>query len=149
MVVPEKQAVREYDRTVLLERIEREGSTIGASMPISLSVDGTEYTIREEVLALVAADELSQSQRDRAGELARVLRRARRQRHDRLSSGECDRETGEDLVAEIAGIDRALNALKQLDAPGIAQQAQQRERADQERWLQFLKEALGHDEGQR
>lgn len=141
--------MREYDRTVLLERIEREGATIGASMPQTVTVDGEEYTVREDVLDLVATDSLSADQRDRVGELARALRRARRERRDLLASADFDFETGEAIVEEIAGIDRALNALEQLDAPGVGEQAQQRDRADRERWMQFLREALGHDEGRR
>lgn len=141
--------MREYDRAVLLERVEREGATIGATIPSSLEVDGESVAVRATVLDLVGAEALSAADRERAGALARHLRRARRERHDRLRAGECDRETGEDLVAEIAGIDRAMNALAQLDAPGVAEQARHRERVDRERWLAFLREALGHDRGRR
>lgn len=137
--------MREYDRAVLLERIEREGSTIGATMPISLTIDDEEYAVREFVVEITSTDEPSEAQRDRAGELARALRRARKTRRDQLVSTVDERELGEQLVDEIAGIDRALNALEQLDAPSVTAQAEQRARVDQERWLSFLKEALGHD----
>lgn len=141
--------MRDYDRTVLLERIEREGATVGARMPEAIEVDGTRQPVRSEVLELTAAGDLSDDEADRARELAIALRQARKGRLSRLRSADLDRTTGEALAEEIAGIDRALNALTQLDAPGVAEQAEQRARADQARWMSFLREALGHDEGRR
>lgn len=141
--------MREYDRTVLLERIEREGATVGARMPETLAVDGETVCVREAVLELTG-DDLDAAGRERAGALVRTLRRARQARLDRLRTGEdLDREAGEALAETIAGIDRALNALEQLDAPGVAEQAEQRQRADQQRWMSFLREALGHDQERR
>ena len=141
--------MRDYDRAILLERIEREGATIGASIPIELDVEGEHHRIRAPILGLVAEDELSEEQRALAGSLASILRRARKERYERLDRGDCDFETGERLVEEITGIDRARTTLNQLDSPGVAEQAAQRERADRQRWLAFLKEALGHEQGRR
>lgn len=141
--------MREYDRTVLLERLEREGATIGATMPSAVEVDAEVHAVRAPVLDLVDRDELSDSDRERAQALARTLRRARSDRVNRLRTGDLDFDAGEAVVDEVAGIDRALNALGQLDAPGLAEQVQERERVDSERWLAFLREALSHDQGRR
>lgn len=141
--------MREYDRAVLLERIEREGSTVGVSIPLELEVDGESHAIRRPILELQGADELSSAERERAGELVRLLTSARAERLDRITAGSVDRERGDAIAEAIAGIDRALNALAQLDAPGVAEQANQRTRVDYERWLAFIREALGHERGRR
>lgn len=137
--------MREYDRTILLERVDRDGSTVGVRMPMTVEVGGETVAVREPVLELTGTDELSDSQRERAAALARTLRAARTERYQQLKGDDLDREAGERLADTIAGLDRALNALAQLDAPGVAEQAEQRSRVDQQRWLSFLKEALGHD----
>lgn len=137
--------MREYDRTILLERVDRDGSTVGVRMPMTVEVGGETVAVREPVLELTGTDELSDSQRERAAALARTLRAARTERYQQLKGDDLDREAGERLADTIAGLDRALNALAQLDAPGVAEQAEQRSRVDQQRWLSFLKETLGHD----
>ncbi|MFW6153474.1 MAG: DUF5788 family protein, partial [Halobacteriota archaeon] len=77
--------------------------------------------------------------------LKRSLRRARPARLDRLEDPSCSFEEGETIVEEITGIDRAMNALDEIGAPGVEEQARRVERADRRRWMSFLKEALGHE----
>jgi len=46
---------------------------------------------------------------------------------------------GEALAASIIGIDRALDALRGLDAPAPETEAKRQEAADRKRWMSFLK----------
>lgn len=140
--------MRDYERAILLERIERDGSTVGAAIPAELEVDGETWPLREAVLELTAG-EPDDAARDRARELVRGLRGVRRDLHGRLEAPETTREEGEAIVETVAGIDRAINALTQLDAPGVAEQADRRRREDRRRWLAFLREALGQEDDRR
>lgn len=137
--------MREYERAILLERIERDGATVGAEIPAEVEVDGEPIALRSAVIELTTG-ELDDETRDRAADLARGLRGTRRTLRERLESPETSLEEGEAIVETIAGIDRALNALTTLDAPSVQEAADRRKREDQRRWLSFLKEALGQEE---
>lgn len=141
--------VRDYDRTILLERLEREGATVGAQIPTSIEIDQERIALRTEVLALTVVDTPTEEDRQRARALQRSVRQARRQRYDRLKAGECSREEGEVLVEEIRGLDRALNAIADLGETSVEEEAKRRERMNDERWMQFLRQALGHDSNRR
>lgn len=138
--------MREYERTVLLERIDREGATVGTSMPATITHDGEEVAVRDPVMELASGDDLSDGDHARATELKRTLRRRRSELHECIESGDITKREGEELVEVITGIDRALNALDQLGEPSVTEQARQHEKVDQQRWMSFLREALGHDQ---
>lgn len=140
--------MRDYERAILLERVERDGATVGAAIPAELEVDGEVLPLRERVLE-ITADEPDDEARERARRLVKGLRGVRRELRATVEDPATSREEGEQLVETIAGIDRAINALTQLDAPGVAEQAERRQREDRRRWMNFLKEALGQDEGDR
>jgi hypothetical protein len=76
-----------------------------------------------------------------------MLRRERLERKQRLEEATLSREDGERLADEIVGIDRALTTLESLDTTDIETESRQAERADRQRWITFLKRALGHDDG--
>jgi len=140
--------VQEYERKQLLERVEREGATVGARIPEQITVAGPEgaesFALREFVHGV---QHLSDGEAD-PGEVATVkkrLRRERLRRRQRIEGGDIDREEGERLVEDVVGIDRALNALENLDTDP-AREAEVQEMADQKRWLSFLRRALGHEE---
>ncbi|MFB6218420.1 MAG: DUF5788 family protein [Halobacteriaceae archaeon] len=137
--------MREYERKQLLERVEREGATVGAAIPERIDVEG------EDPLALRAFVHGVQNLDGEAdpGEVAAVkkrLRRERLRRRNRIDEGDISRREGERLADEIVGIDRALNALQNLGSDP-AEEARTRETVDQQRWLSFLRRALGEDEG--
>lgn len=137
--------MREYERVGLLERIEREGSTIGATIPEEIDIEGERVPLQATVVELTGTDDLTADNRERLGSLVRGLRGHRRSLKRQIEAGACTREEGEAIVDRIAGIDRAITALEAAGGPSVADQAKARERMDQRRWMSFLREALGHD----
>ena len=132
-----------YERKQLLERIEREGATVGADSPERIEVQGEELDLREFVFEIKRRETIPPGERDRVERAKKNLRRERLQRIQRIEEGAITREVGEELAASVVGIDRALNALDGLGHTDLEAEAQARETADTRRWLTFLKKALG------
>ena len=139
--------MEEYQRKLLLERIGREGATVGASIPESIDVQGESIDLREWVFEIKRLDAVPPGQREQVEEAKKNLRRERLERLQRIEENEVSYEEGERLVESIVGIDRALNALEQLRPANLEQEAQLQEAQDQKRWMNFLKQALGRDSG--
>ncbi|MUV60458.1 DUF5788 family protein [Halobacterium sp. CBA1126] len=138
--------MREFERKQLLERVDREAATVGASIPETLDVQGEELELREFVFEVKAIDRVPADRREDVEEAKKLLRRERMERRERLEDGDITREEGEELVDAIVGIDRALNALESLGTTSLEAEIEANERADKKRWFSFLKEALGHDD---
>jgi hypothetical protein len=141
--------VKTYRQKQLLERVNREGATIGADIPDSIDVQGEEVALREFVFEIKRRDTVPPGERERVEEAKRNLRRERRERLDRIEAGEVSFEEGERLAESIIGIDRALDALEQLRPPDLEQKAKAEEAADRKRWMKFLRQALGHEDTSR
>ena len=137
--------MREFERKQLLERVDREAATVGASIPDTLDVQGEEFELREFVFEVKKLDRVPAERREDVEEAKKLLRRERLQRRERLEEADLAREEGEKLVNAIIGIERALNALESLGTTSIEAEIEASERADKKRWFSFLKEALGHD----
>ncbi|GAA0269336.1 DUF5788 family protein [Halobacterium noricense] len=137
--------MREFERKQLLERVDREAATVGASIPDTLDVQGEEFELREFVFEVKKLDTVPAERREDIQEAKKLLRRERLQRRERLEDADITREEGEELVNAIIGIERALNALESLGTTSIEAEIEASERADKKRWFSFLKEALGHD----
>ncbi|MCD2202051.1 DUF5788 family protein [Halobacterium sp. KA-6] len=137
--------MREFERKQLLERVDREAATVGASIPDTLDVQGEEFELREFVFEVKKLDSVPAERREDVEEAKKLLRRERLQRRERLEEGYITREEGEEVVNAIIGIERALNALESLGTTSIEAEIEASERADKKRWFSFLKEALGHD----
>lgn len=143
-VAEDDVCVRDYERKQLLERVEREGSTIGSRIPEELEVQGERIALREFVLEAQRRSAVPPDQHERVNRAKRALRRERRDRLDRLETAPIDREEGERLVESIVGIDRALEALDQLDAAtSVTDEIEAREQADRKRWISFLGQVTG------
>lgn len=142
------RVMKEYEREILLERIGREGATIGASIPERIEVQGQEVDLRAFVFEIKRRDTIPPGERERVETAKKNLRRERLQRKERIEDGEVSFAEGEELARAVVGIDRALGALESLGSPTDleAEQAEQ-EAADTRRWMNFLKEALGRDDG--
>jgi len=138
--------VKEYERKQLLERVEREGATVGADIPETIDVQDEEINLREFVFEIKRRETVPAGERDRVDRAKKNLRRERLQRKQRLEEADISREEGEDLVGAIIGIDRALNALESLGPTSLEQEAEAQEAADQKRWMSFLKQALGRED---
>ena len=144
--------MKEYEREILLERIGKEGATVGASIPDRIEIQGNEIDLRTFVFEIKRRDTVPPGERERVETAKKNLRRERLQRKQRIEDEEANVsfEEGEELARAIIGIDRALNALEGLDSPTDLETEEKRQEAmDQKRWVSFLKKALGRDEGPR
>ncbi|QSG06230.1 DUF5788 family protein [Halapricum desulfuricans] len=138
--------MQEYQRKQLLERVEREGATVGAAIPKEIDVQGEPIDLRSFVFEIKRRETVPPGERERVDRAKRNLRRERRQRRRRLESGSISYEEGERLAEAIVGIDRALEGLESLEPSDIESEKQAKEAADRKRWMTFLKQALGRDE---
>ncbi|MFB6297866.1 MAG: DUF5788 family protein [Salinirussus sp.] len=136
--------MKEFERKQLLERIEREGATVGASIPDEITVQGEVIDLQEFVFEIRRRETVPRGERERVERAKRNLRRERLQRKQRIEDGEISHEEGERLVEAVIGIDRALNALEQLGPVDVESEVRAEEAADRKRWMKFLRQALGH-----
>ena len=139
--------MREFERKQLLERIEREGATVGASIPEEVEIQGETVALQEFVFETRKRETVPPGERERVKRAKKNLRRERLQRKQRIEDGEVSYEEGERLVESVVGIDRALNALEQLGPTDLEAEVEAKEAADRKRWMNFLKQALGKDDG--
>ncbi|WP_226021630.1 DUF5788 family protein [Halomicrobium salinisoli] len=138
--------MKDFERKQLLERVEREGATVGAEIPDRIKVQGEEVDLQSFVFEIKRRDTIPSGERERVDRAKKNLRRERIERKQLIEDGEISYEEGQELVDAIVGIDRALNALEQLGPADLEQEAQAKEAADKKRWMKFLKKALGHEE---
>jgi hypothetical protein len=141
--------MKEYERKLLIERIEREGATVGASIPEQIEVQGTEVDLQQFVFEIKRRETIPEGERETVDQAKKNLRREKIERRERIENEEVTFERGEKLVEAIIGIDRALEALQSLGAANIEGELQAKEAADQKRWMGFLKKVLGKDSGPR
>ena len=134
-----------YERAQLLERIDRDGATVGADIPDSIDLQGETFELRSFVFEIKRLETIPPGERERVDLAKRNLRRERRERVERIESGEIDFEEGERLARSVIGIDRALNALESLGPTDLEGEQRAQEVADRKRWMRFLKQALGHE----
>lgn len=137
--------MKEFQRKQLLERVNREGATIGASIPDEIEVQEEILDLQEFVFEIKRRDTIPSGERDRVDQAKRNLRRERIERLEKIEENEVSYKEGEQLVESIIGIDRALNALEQLEPVDLEQEAKVQEAADKKRWMSFLNKALGRD----
>ena len=139
--------MKEYQRKQLLERINREGATVGERIPESIEVQGETLDLRTFVFEIKRRETVPPGERERVERAKRNLRRERIERVERIENDAVSYAEGRDLVDSIVGIDRALNALDQLGSVDLEAESQRQTAADRKRWLNFLTKALGRDEG--
>jgi len=140
--------VQDFERKQLLERIERESSTIGADIPDGIEVQGEEIELQSFVFEIKRRETIPPGERERVETAKRNLRRERLQRKQRLEDdyAEITWNEGDELANSIIGIDRALDALEQLGSADLEQEEQAQKAADKKRWMKFLQKALGNEE---
>ena len=138
--------MKEYQRKQLLERVGRDGSTVGTKIPDAITVQGEQLDLRTFVFEINRRETIPPGERDRVETAKRNLRRERVERLEQIEDGEISYAEGEQLAESIIGIDRALNALDQLEPVDLEAEAERKSTADQKRWTRFLQKALGHDD---
>ncbi|ELZ91823.1 hypothetical protein C440_15964 [Haloferax mucosum ATCC BAA-1512] len=139
--------MKEFERKQLLERVNREGATVGAQIPERIDVQGEEIDLQQFVFEIKRRETIPPGERERVDQAKRNLRRERLDRLQRIEDNEVSYEKGTELVTAIIGIDRALNALEQLRPEDLEQESKLQNAADQKRWMKFLKKALGREGG--
>jgi hypothetical protein len=141
--------MKEYEREILLERIGREGATVGADIPERIDVQGESIDLQEFVFEIKRRETVPPGERERVERAKKNLRRERLERKQLIEDREVDFDKGEEIARAIIGIDRALNALESLGPTDIETEQQRKEAADTKRWMNFLQQALGRDDGPR
>lgn len=137
--------MKEYERKQLLERIERDGATVGVDIPDRIEVQGEAVDLREFVVEIKRRETVPSGERERVERAKKNLRRERLQRKQRIEDDDISREEGEQLAQAVIGIDRALNALESLGPTDLEAEMEAQERADTQRWMNFLEKALGSE----
>jgi len=145
-VSDDDRPVREFERKQLLERIQREGATVGASIPDEISIQGEEIDLQQFVFEIRRRDTIPAGERERVDRAKKNLRRERLQRKQRIEDDEITLAAGKHLAESIIGIDRALNELESLGPVDLEGEARAQETADRKRWMKFLRKALGHSD---
>jgi len=135
--------VKEYERKQLLERIERDGATVGVDIPDRIEVQGEAVDLREFVVEIKRRETVPPGERERVDQAKKNLRRERLQRKQRIEDGDVSREEGEQLAQAVIGIDRALNALESLGPTTLEAEMEAQEKADKQRWMNFLENVTG------
>lgn len=143
---PYHPGVQGYQRKQLLERIDRDGATIGTRIPERVSVCGEPVDLRAFVFEIKRLESIPPGERARVDRAKKNLRRERRRRRQRIESADIEYAEGERLAETVIGIDRALDALRTLGSADLEGAADDQAAADQRRWLSFLRQVLGHDE---
>ncbi|SDJ53164.1 DUF5788 family protein [Natronorubrum texcoconense] len=135
-----------YERKQLLERVERDGATVGADIPETITVQGEAIDLRTFVFEIKRRETVPAGERDRVEQAKKNLRRERNDRLEAIEEEDISRAEGEDLAQSIIGIDRALNALESLGPTDLEREQKAQQAADRKRWMSFLKQALGDDD---
>ncbi|PSP57734.1 hypothetical protein BRC72_07210 [Halobacteriales archaeon QH_7_66_36] len=141
--------MKEYEREILLERIGRDGATVGADIPERIDVQGESVDLQEFVFEIKRRETVPPGERERVERAKKNLRRERLERKQLIEDREVDFDEGEEIAGAVIGIDRALNALESLGPTDIETEQQRKEAADTKRWMNFLQQALGRDDGPR
>lgn len=141
--------MQEYQRKQLLERVGRDGSTVGAQIPEAIEVQGEELDLRTFVFEIKRRETIPPGERERVDRAKRNLRRERVERLALIEDNDVSYERGEELAESIIGIDRALNALDQLEPVDLEAESKRQAAADTKRWTKFLKKALGHEDANK
>ncbi|WP_255168144.1 DUF5788 family protein [Natrononativus amylolyticus] len=136
-----------YERKQLLERVERDGATVGADIPETIEIQGEEIDLQQFVFEIKRRETVPPGERDRVERAKKNLRRERLERIERIEEGDISRAEGDELARSVIGIDRALNALQSLGPTDLEREQQAQQAADRKRWMSFLKKALGNDDG--
>lgn len=126
------------EREALLQRINRQGATVGASVPETLTIHGDEIELREFLVETRKVDRIPPDTMDVVREATRTLKAERETRIEALESKPLDHERAEAIAAEVVGIDRAINALENIRRPDFADEATSTTIDDHKRWLGFL-----------
>jgi hypothetical protein len=132
--------MNERERKRLLDEARRKSGTIGTELPETVTVQGTDVELREFVFECKRLETIPEDERDRLEEMKRKLKRERLARKQRIAEADISRETGEELVESIRGIDRALTALEGIDSPSYSTKLREKRKQDARRLLSLVEQ---------
>ena len=132
--------MKEYQREALLERADRDSVSVGTRVPEKVELEDGELALNEYVFEARAGEVDDEDLKNKK----KLLRRKRAALLDEIREGDLSYEEGEQVVERVAGIDRALNIL-QGTAGSIEAEARAKEKADEKRWIDFVKKVTGSE----
>mgnify|MGYP007025115664 FL=1 len=135
---PERTAICDDVREALLDRVNSQSATIGASVPDEVDVHGESVDLSAFIVETRKVDAVPPALDRKVTAAQESLRTERERRIERLETEPIDRETAETLAEEVVGIDRALNALDGIRRPGFADEHHADTLESHERWLAFV-----------
>ena len=135
-----RPTMKEYQREALLERADRDSVSVGVRVPDKVELEDGELALNEYVFEARAGEIDNQDVKEKK----KLLRRKRAALLDEIRESDLTYEEGERIVERVAGIDRALNIL-QGTGGDIEAEARAKEKADEKRWIDFLKKVTGSD----
>lgn len=131
--------MEKHQRDKLLAKIEREGATVGHSIPEVISIDGEELELSKLVFNIQDTRDIPEDSFESLKSLKQVLRQERNSRVDTIEAGDISYSKGEQLVEEIIGIDRALHLLENLGGDtSIEKQSEVNELKRTKKWREFV-----------
>ncbi|MFQ3293299.1 MAG: hypothetical protein ACI9PP_001319 [Halobacteriales archaeon] len=135
----------EAEREELLETISSRSATVGHQLPECVTVQGTEMNLKEFVFETESLDRLPPGERERIESVRQQIHEERQACKQRLETDESlTGAEGEELARKIIGLDRALNALRNLHRQGeFAEEARRQKIADADRWISFVDRLTG------
>lgn len=117
--------MKEHQRDELLERIHRSSTTVGGSIPESVTLDGETVPLREFYFRVSSREELQPNDEERIQEILTYLRRERLRLVQLVQNDEVDFESGKELVPKISALERSINAFESLEDPSLEEQLRQ------------------------
>lgn len=135
--------MNDEERKQYLKEVKRKGSTIGAKLPEVIEVGGDELKLNEFLIETRKVEGVPPEAQETIAEAVRLLQDERKKRVERLENEAIDHETAAELVTEINGIDRALNALKNIRKPSYGEQSRKSTVEDYKKWFDLLDTVRG------
>jgi len=86
--------MREFERKQLLERVDRESATVGASIPDKVDVQGETLELASFVFEVKRHDRVPEDLQAEVKQAKRLLRRERKDRRERIEEGDISRDEG-------------------------------------------------------
>ncbi len=148
--------MRDYQRDILLEKLDRDSGTLGIDIPeeIKINEEEIDYGLPDEYISgdcfLLKDYLLDLDKEDTVNEsidgVKIFLRKKINSSREHIKEHDISYSEGEKIVSEMKGVERALNTLRDPgESIDIEDEVNRKEKADQKRWLNFLRKATGNN----
>lgn len=130
--------IGKYEREALIDRIDKEGATVGHEIPDEITIDDDVVEL-SRVASHIRKTGVSQTRFDDIMEFKRTLRQKQNDNRDKIQNAELTHETAEQLAEETIGVERVLNMFQGDDVDSISDELKRNRAQRQKRWQAFLK----------